>query len=190
VSDDYTVKTGVYSYAAGSGGTKYAVYGVADGEGTNRAGYFLATGSGQKYAVHGVAQGEGTNWAGYFEGNGYFSGKLSVGPALAGVERLEVQGNIKSSGTVRATNGYTVGAADSGVKIRYGSGATNQYGNATVQFSGFSSTPVFIVSCSQTDANHTVNGYAAGLGGGHVASWNNANVKTGPIAFNWIAIGQ
>ncbi|MBI5662587.1 MULTISPECIES: hypothetical protein [Ignavibacterium] len=70
---------GVYGKTDYGNGTKYGVYGTAEGNGIKYGVYGNATSSGTNYAVYGVASYGSTNWAGYFSGNVNVTGTLSKG---------------------------------------------------------------------------------------------------------------
>lgn len=102
---------GVYGYATGSSGV--GVYGYADDDADvkNYGGIFVARGStgrgvtgsalhssGINYGVYGICS-SNAGYAGYFQGRGYFSGDVGIGTETPD-EKLEVNGNIKTSGNV------------------------------------------------------------------------------------------
>ncbi|OFY97459.1 MAG: hypothetical protein A2309_03735, partial [Bacteroidetes bacterium RIFOXYB2_FULL_35_7] len=75
-SNTYHANQGYVSGA--TGGTSYALEGLASGSGTKYGGYLTASGAGTNYGVYASASGGTTNWAGYFSGNTATTGYVSI----------------------------------------------------------------------------------------------------------------
>jgi len=91
---------GVQSSVTGSStGLKFALRGMATGEGSKYGLYGIASGTGNKYGVFGSALGEGTNWAGYFaSGNVHITNMLGIANTNP-TAMLDVSGSALFEGT-------------------------------------------------------------------------------------------
>ena len=73
--------------------------------------------------------------------------------------------------------------------IRAGAAISDSSGNATVSLSGFSSTPLFLVSCTNTTTGNQVNGQAVSAISATVKTFNGSGSPLGNVQFNWLAVG-
>lgn len=176
---------------------------IVTSEGTNGYGSFHAVGSGtnNSYVFFGNAGGEKNRITSADDGTMVFSTgagateRMRVSPVGAAVQvtgNMSATGNISTAGTLQMASGYAVAAAASGIKMASGSSVTNASGDATVAIAAagfFSGTPTLIVSSMHTDAGHQVSGTATSATSATVKSWLADGTASGPINFNWIAIG-